>query len=206
MPGRILNSQSNLRVPDAGVGWTICPRHGGAFGHSNASIDGTLTASVGPLTITRQATIALPGIADLYPTATIQWNQGVHNFMTYVTGDIPVGTYSLDRLANFGIGHGAIDGGAGYTYFNPQTGQEFSAVTGLTYNFKNTETDYQNGIDWHLDWGASQFVSKQLFVGAVGYFYNQITADSGAAQFLGANKSRGGWYWSTDWISIPSRR
>ena len=46
-----------------------------------------------------------------------------------------------------------------------------------------------NGIDWHLDWGASQFLSKQFLVGAVGYFYDQITADSGAPQFLGANES-----------------
>jgi hypothetical protein len=164
----------------------------GAFGRSSASIDGTLTASAGPLTITRQGSISDSrwGVADLYPTATIKWNQGVHNFMTYVTGDIPVGTYSSDRLANFGIGHAAIDGGAGYTYFNPQTGREFSAVTGLTYNFKNTETDYQNGIDWHLDWGLSQFVSKQVHIGAVGYFYQQLTADSGAPPILGDFKSR----------------
>jgi hypothetical protein len=43
-----------------------------------------------------------------------------------LTGDIPVGAYDPKRLANLGIGHGAIDGGAGYTYFNPQTGHEFS--------------------------------------------------------------------------------
>jgi hypothetical protein len=110
--------------------------------------------------------------------------------MTYVTGDIPVGAYDSKRLANLGIGHGAIDGGFGYTYFNPQTGHEFSAVTGFTYNFENPDTNYRNGIDWHLDWGASQFLSKQFFVGAVGYFYNQLTADSGQAAFLGDNKSR----------------
>jgi hypothetical protein len=32
------------------------------------------------------------------------------------------------RLANIRIGHGAIDAGGGYTYFNPQTGREFSGV------------------------------------------------------------------------------
>jgi len=42
---------------------------------------------------------------------------GVHNVMTYITGDIPVGAYEPQRLANLGIGHAAIDGGAGYTYF-----------------------------------------------------------------------------------------
>src|SRR5262245_39978615 len=44
-----------------------------------------------------------------------------------------------------------VDGGVGYTYFNPKTGHELSAVAGLTYNFENEHTDYQNGIDFHLD-------------------------------------------------------
>ena len=42
---------------------------------------------------------------------TLKWNAGVHNFMTYVTGDIPVGAYSPARLANLGIGHAALDAG-----------------------------------------------------------------------------------------------
>ena len=110
--------------------------------------------------------------------------------MTYATGDISVGAYNPSRLANLGNGHGAIDAGGGYTYFNPQTGREFSAVTGFTYNFTNPDTDYQNGVNWHLDWGMSQFLSKQTHVGLVGYFYNQLTADRGAAAFLGDNRSR----------------
>jgi hypothetical protein len=164
----------------------------GAFGRNNTSIDGTLTASIGNLIATRFGSISdsRGGIADLYPMATLKWNNGVHNFMTYATGDIPVGTYDSTRLANFGIGHGAVDGGVGYTYFNPQTGHEVSVVSGLTYNLKNTDTDYRNGVDWHFDWGASQFLSKQLHVGAVGYFYNQLTSDSGAPLVLDGNKSR----------------
>ena len=54
--------------------------------------------------------------------------------MTYITGDMPVGSYNRRSLANLGIGHGAIDAGGGYTYFNPQTGHEFSGVLGFTYN------------------------------------------------------------------------
>jgi hypothetical protein len=38
-----------------------------------------------------------------------------------------------DRLANLGLGHAAIDAGGGYTYFNPQTGNEFSAVLGFNW-------------------------------------------------------------------------
>jgi hypothetical protein len=47
---------------------------------------------------------------------------------------------SSTSLANLGLGHGAIDAGGGYTYLNPATGHEFSAVAGFTYNFLNTTT------------------------------------------------------------------
>jgi hypothetical protein len=167
------------------------------FGRTPASLAGTLSGSLaGPggisIPFTRSDSISdsVTGFGDLYPQATLKWNQGVHNFMTYVTGDIPVGAYDSARLANIGIGHGAIDGGGGYTYFNPQTGHEFSAVGGFTYNFVNPATNYQNGVDFHLDMAAAQFLSKQVLVGAVGYLYNQVTGDRGAGDRVGSFESR----------------
>ena len=121
---------------------------------------------------------------------TLKWNAGVHNYMTYATGDIPVGAYDPNRLSNIGIGHGAIDGGGGYTYLNPVTGHEFSGVAGFTYNFKNPQTQVQSGIDFHFDWGASKFLSKQVFVGLVGYAYQQVTDDNGGHPILGGFRSR----------------
>jgi hypothetical protein len=164
----------------------------GLFGRSAASINGTLTTGFGQFAATRMGSIgdSITSVGDLYPQATLKWNAGVHNFMTYLTGDIPVGAYDPSRLANLGIGHGAIDGGGGYTYFNPATGHEFSAVAGFTYNFKNQDTQYQNGIDFHVDWGASQFLSKQVFVGLVGYAYQQVTDDFGQHPILGGFRSR----------------
>lgn len=161
----------------------------GAFGVMRAGIDATVTGPMGNV-ISGSRTDTLFGLADLYPMATLKWNHGVNNFMTYLTGDIPVGSYDVNRIANIGIGHGAIDGGVGYTYFDPHAGYEFSMVTGFTYNFKNTSTDYQNGVDWHLDWGASKFLSKQVHAGLVGYFYQQVTGDSGSGATLGPFKSR----------------
>jgi hypothetical protein len=130
------------------------------------------------------------GFGDLAPQFSLRWNAGVHNVMTYVTGNIPVGAYNRARLSNLGIGHGALDGGAGYTYFNEQTGYEFSAVAGLTYNFINPSTEYQNGVDVHLDWGASRFVTKQLQIGLVGYLYNQASCDGGSGNRVGCFQSR----------------
>ena len=130
------------------------------------------------------------GFGDLAPMFQLHWNAGVHNYMTYITGDIPVGAYQSTRLSNIGIGHGAIDAGGGYTYFNPQTGHEFSGVLGFTYNFKNTATQYQNGVDMHFDWGASQFLSKQVMVGLVGYVYKELGCDSGSGDRVGCFQSQ----------------
>ena len=87
--------------------------------------------------------------------------------------------------------HGTRDHArAVHTYFDPKTGNEFSAVAGFTYNFINPPTDYQNGIDLHLDWGVSKFVTKHWQIGLVGYFFNQISCDSGAGDRVGCFESR----------------
>jgi hypothetical protein len=165
----------------------------GANGTSLAgALTGTLTTPGGSIPFSRFDSIndSVTGFGDLIPQFSLRWNAGVHNYMTYITGDIPVGTYDSMRLANIGIGHGAIDAGGGYTYFNPQTGHEFSAVLGFTYNFKNTATQYQNGVDMHLDWGASQFLSKQVLVGLVGYLYKEVGCDSGSGDRVGCFQSQ----------------
>jgi hypothetical protein len=165
---------------------------GGFVGAGSTTLSGTVTASIPPFSVMRSDSFSdsVTGVGDLYPIATLKWNQGVNNFMIYGTGDIPVGTYSSTSLANLGIGHGAADAGAGYTYLNPATGHEFSITGGFTYNLENTHTNYQNGVDFHVDWGASQFLSKQLFIGAVGYLYDQVSGDSGSGDRVGTFESR----------------
>lgn len=161
----------------------------GVAGRNQGTVDATLTGPNGGQ-IFGERTEALTAFGDVLPQASLKWNDGVHNYLAYVTGDIPVGSYDPARLANLGIGHAAVDAGGGYTYFNPDTGTEASAVLGFTYNFKNPDTDYKNGIDGHIDWGVAQFLNKQLFVGAVGYYYQQLSGDSGEGATLGDFKSR----------------
>ncbi|CAH1661385.1 SphA family protein [Chelatococcus asaccharovorans] len=161
----------------------------GIAGRNEASAALSLTGPLGN-TIGINRTQSLTSFGDVIPQVALKWNQGVHNYMVYGTGDIPVGDYDPNRLANLGIGHGAIDFGGGYTYFNPTTGNEFSAVAGLTYNFKNTYTQYQNGVDFHVDWGASHFFTKQLQIGVVGYYLQQVSDDFGAPPALNGFRSR----------------
>ena len=164
----------------------------GIVGSSDAAVMGTLNAVSGTASVTRSANVSdwVFGSGDLYPQGSLRWNFGAHNAMTYVQADAPVGAYQSTRLSNLGVGHWAIDGGGGYTYFDPTSGHELSAVLGFTYNFKNNTTNYQNGTDVHLDWGASQFLNEHLHLGAVGYVYNQITSDNGSGDDVGSFKSR----------------
>jgi len=110
--------------------------------------------------------------------------------MVYVVGNIPSGTYDPNRLSNLSFGFGGIDVGVGYTYLDQKTGHEFSVVGGLTYSTINPYLQYQNGIDFHLDWGASQFISKNVHIGLVGYYFQQITDDSGPGAKLGGFRGR----------------
>jgi hypothetical protein len=158
-------------------------------GRPKVSTSGTLTGPSGT-TLTGGQADTQNGVGDLYPSASLKWNRGDHNFMVYGMAGVPVGEYSKDRLANLGTNHWSLDAGGGYTYLDPKKGHEFSAVLGFTHNWENKDTDYKNGTDAHLDWAASQFFSEQFHAGLVGYFYHQISADSGSGAVLGDFKSR----------------
>ncbi len=168
-----------------------------SYGRLSTSLEGTLTGTLtgpggGVLPFSRFDSISdsVTGFGDILPMVSLRWNNGVHNYMTYLTGDIPVGAYDPSRLSNIGIGHGTIDGGGGYTYFNPQTGGEFSAVLGFTYNLLNGSTQYQNGVDMHLDWATSQFFTKQFMAGLVGYVYKEVGCDGGSGDRVGCFQSQ----------------
>jgi hypothetical protein len=169
----------------------------GLYGANSTSLAGTLAGTLaGPLggavPFSRFDAInsTIVGFGDLIPFYEMKWNAGVNNYMFYATGDIPVGRYDSMRLANLGIGHWAFDVGGGYTYFDPKTGREASAVLGFTYNFINPSTQYQSGVDMHLDWGASQFLTKQWQVGLVGYVYQELGCDTGSGDRVGCFRSR----------------
>ena len=169
----------------------------GAYGVVGTTLAGQLSGTItgpggGSIPFMRSDSISDTtwGFGDLIPQFALRWNAGVNNYMTYITGDIPVGAYQSNRLSNLGLGHGAIDAGGGYTYFNPATGHEFSGVLGMTYNFINPATQYQSGVDLHFDWGASQFLTKQVQVGLVGYAYQEIGCDSGSGDHVGCFQSQ----------------
>ena len=174
--------------PEQVAGGRLAIGMGLAVGSMRGSIDATLTGPGGG-TISGGQSEEDSGNSDLYPIATLKWNQGVNNYLLYTMAGVPVGSYEAGRLANLGTNHWSWDVGGGYTYLD-KSGYEFSAVAGLTYNFENDDTDYQNGVDIHLDLAASKMVTPQWQLGLVGYYYDQLTGDSGSGAVLGDFKSR----------------
>src|SRR5262249_42357728 len=91
----------------------------GIYGRTDTSLAGSVTGALstplGTLPFSRFDSISdsVSGFGDVFPLATLRWKNGVHNYMTYVMGDVPVGAYDSTRLSNIGIGHSGIDAGAG---------------------------------------------------------------------------------------------
>lgn len=194
IPGSVvtgLNARADALVE--GVTYTFAsPVFGGQAGVSLLAAPGNLGVGInasltGPLgnTISGSKFDNRTTVSDVFYQGTLKWNQGVHNEMVYIAGNIPSGTYDSSRLANLSFGFTAVDVGAGYTYLNPHTGHEFSLVGGVTYSGANSALQYQNGIDAHLDWAASQFISKSVHIGVAGYYFQQLTGDSGPGAKLG---------------------
>ena len=53
----------------------------------------------------------LTAYGDFSPTLTLKWALGPHNFMGYVTANVPTGYYSPSNIASLGLGRWAIDQG-----------------------------------------------------------------------------------------------
>jgi hypothetical protein len=156
----------------------------GAPGNVGVGVGATLTGPAGNA-VSGARSDNRTTFADVFYQGTLKWNQGVHNEMVYITGNILSGTYDPNRLANLSLGFAAIDAGGGYTYFDAKEGNEFSVVAGFTYSLPNPYLQYQNGIDFHVDWGASKFLTKTFQIGLVGYYFQQITDDHGSGATLG---------------------
>ena len=113
-------------------------------GKNSTSVSATVTGPNGG-TLSGARSDDVTGFGDPGPTAALKWSKDDHYWMVYGTTAFPVGAYNTTRLSALGIGHWAVDAGAGYTYFSEKAGVEFSVVAGLTYNFVNPYTDYRSG-------------------------------------------------------------
>ncbi|MCI0465481.1 MAG: transporter [Beijerinckiaceae bacterium] len=182
----------------AAIAWyTDVKIFGGTLGFAAAVPYGSATISAavsftGPLGVNRQLnrrqTVA--AIGDTAFSAILGWHEGEHHWNAALTGIAPTGKYDPDSLAFMGLNRPAIDLKGGYTYLSIETGMEISGAAGVTFNLRNTATDYRSGIDFHLEGALNQHFPFGLAAGIGGYFYQQLTGDSGSSAVLGPFRGR----------------
>ena len=105
----------------------------------------------------------------------------------------PTGDYKVGRLANTGKNFWTFEPVLGLMYFGQKNGFEASAFLGADFNTENNDTDYQSGTQAHVDGTLAQHFP--LFGGLAGgglsgYYYKQVTADSGEGATLGDFKGK----------------
>lgn len=105
----------------------------------------------------------------------------------------PTGDYEVGRLANPGRNYWSFEPTMGFIYLGQKSGIEASLFAGYTLNTENRDTDYDSGDQFHLDGTLAQHFP--LFgglagVGASGYWYQQVTDDSGSGARLGGFRGR----------------
>jgi hypothetical protein len=105
----------------------------------------------------------------------------------------PTGDYEKGQLANTGKNYWSVEPTAALVYLNPKNGREFSAFLGATFNEKNDDTDYKSGTQVHLEATVAQHFplwDGLAGAGVTGFWYEQVTGDSGSGATFGDFKAR----------------
>lgn len=128
-------------------------------------------------------------IGDPIALAELGWNLGGNFHLAgSATVNIPIGHYREDQLANLSFHRWIVDTSVAATWHDPKSGWDVSAKAGFTFNGTNDYTDYASGNDFHLEAAVEKTISSKLSVGVLGYYYNQVSGDSGAGAVLGPNE------------------
>ena len=120
------------------------------------------------------------GIGDLFGEGTLSWH--IKQF------DFAVGSGVWAPTGDSGIPHTTTRVGAGFWTFMQTAGATWyvdeektwavSALNRYEFNTEQRDTHVTPGDAYTLEWGVSKGVSKQVDLGMVGYYQQQVTANS----------------------------
>ncbi len=120
----------------------------------------------------------------------IGWQRGNWHWNVGALVNVPVGQWEQGALANIGFNRWGLDLNAAVTWLDPSVGLDLSAAAGFTFHAENPDTGYQTGNEFHLEFAAIKNFTRQFSAGVVGYYYEQISGDSGGPPVLGEFRGR----------------
>jgi len=153
-------------------------------------VDGNVETSLGPIQIQKHVHDETSGLGDVtvYPFI-LGWTNGT-DFKYDVRLGVytPTGSYEKGQLANAGRNYWTFEPTVSFSWLSTTIGTEVTIFSGFDFNTKNEATDYQSGTSFHLDGTVAQHLpvfGGFAGVGAEGFVYEQISADSGSGATLG---------------------
>jgi hypothetical protein len=105
----------------------------------------------------------------------------------------PTGEYDAGKLANTGKNYWTFEPGIMASWLSSKFGTEVSLYSGIAFNTRNEDTDYQSGTSLHFDGTLAQhlpLLGGLAGIGVTGFYYEQIEGDSGAGAVLGSFKAK----------------
>jgi len=155
--------------------------------------DVSANVTVGSNTVRRTSSVDGLGDIVLMPLM-LNYNVSPNLNVNFRTGIYaPTGNYEVGRLANTGKNFWTFEPTLGLVYFGVDNGREASLFLGADFNTENPDTHYRSGTQLHADGTAAQHFP--LFgglsgVGVNGYWYEQVSGDSGSGATFGDFKAR----------------
>lgn len=124
------------------------------------------------------------GLGDISAGPFVSWHFGKNLHMAAaIEVVVPTGSYEKTELVNLGRNYWTFEPVFAVTWFT-DGGMEFSGKFMYDINTENADTDYKSGQEFHFDY-AIGYHTGPWTMGAVGYYYKQITGDSGAGAVQG---------------------
>jgi hypothetical protein len=113
----------------------------------------------------------------------LAWTDDAWEYTASLSIYAPTGSYNVGNLANLGLNYWTIDPVVGAAYSNQDTGFNFGAYMGITFNSENDATDYDSGSLFHLEASVQQLFpmgSGFIGLGVDAFYFNQVSGDSGS--------------------------
>jgi len=143
---------------------------------------------------TRRVENRVSGLGDLTMLPVmLAWKLGDWQLDAILPIYAPTGSYEKGRLGNTGLNYWTFDPVVGALYSDKASGFNAALHAGYSMNTKNTATNYRSGSLLHLEGVIQQFLPVApgiLNLGVEGFFFEQITGDSGTGATLGDFKAR----------------
>ena len=148
-----------------------------------------ITANVQTPIGTRRIQNSVSGFGDLTVLPVmLAWKTGDWQIDAILPIYAPIGSYKQGRLGNTGLNYWTFDPTIGAVYSNKDSGFNATLHAGYAVNTENSATQYQSGSVLHFEGVLQQFLplgSGLLSIGAEGFYFTQVSGDSGAGATLG---------------------